>query len=134
MTAKEVLIMAKERRAFAKTYGYKEIVCSGPIYKSINIEGNKIRVSFDYAGSGLMAKGGELTCFTIAGENKKFVLAKAIIDGDTVVVSSDEVANPVALRFAWSDTAVPNLFNKEGLPASPFRTDDEPYFTVKRGY
>lgn len=120
--------------AFAKTYGYKGIVYSGPLFKSMHIEGNRIRLRFDHIGGGLVAKGGELTHFMIAGEDMKFVQANAIIDGDTVVVSSKEVAKPVDVRFAWSNDAVPNFFNKAGLPASPFRTDDEPYSTIKRGY
>ena len=71
-----------------------------------------------------MAKDGPLREFTIAGEDKNFVDAKAVIDGDTVVVSSDKVQKPVAVRYGWSNAAQPNLFNKEDLPASPFRTDD----------
>ena len=78
---------------------------------------------FDHVGGGLVAKGGELTDFTI-GKDENFVEAKAVIDGDTIVVSSDKFKGPVAVRFAWTNTAVPNLFNKEGLPASSFRTDD----------
>jgi len=115
--------------AMAKTYGRKGIVYSGPIYKSMKIEGNKIRLFFGYVGSGLVARGGELTYFKIVGEDKKFVEAKAVIDGDTIVVSSEQVTKPVAVRFGWSNTAQPNLFNKEGLPASPFRTDDWPGVT-----
>ncbi len=109
--------------ALAKTYG-KDLVFSGPLYKSMRVEGDKIHVMFDHVGGGLVAKGGELTHFTIAGQDGQFVPAKAEIDGDTVVVSSQEVSQPVAVRFGWRDDAEPNLFNKEGLPASPFRTDD----------
>ena len=110
--------------ALAKTYNKEGIVYSGPIYKSMKVEGDKIRLFFDYTGSGLMSKGGPLTDFTIAGEDKNFVDATAVIDGDTVVVSSDSVKNPVAVRFAFTNTNEPNFFNKEGLPASSFRTDD----------
>jgi len=118
--------------ALADTYG-RELVYSGPLYKSHKIEGNKVRLNFEHTGGGLVAKDGEpLTHFTIAGEDKKFVPAKAEIDGDTVVVSSGEVAKPVAVRFAWTDTAEPNLFNTEGLPASPFRTDDFELITAGR--
>ena len=107
--------------ALAKDYG-RDIVYSGPHYKSMKIEGNKVRVSFDYVGSGLESRDGKpLTCFEIAGETG-YVSAKAVIDGETIVVSSDKVAKPMAVRFAWSDTAQPNLQNKEGLPAFPFRT------------
>ena len=115
--------------ALAKTYGQKDVVCSGPLYKSMKIEDDKIRLSFDYVGGGLVAKDGQLTDFTIAGDDKNFVKAQAVIDGDTIVVSSDKVAKPVAVRFGWTNAAMPNFFNKEGLPASPFRTDDWPGLT-----
>jgi len=118
--------------ALAKTYGDKGIVYSGPIYKSMKVEGDKIRLFFDCVGGGLIAEGGELTHFTIAGKDKKFFTAKAVIDSNTIVVSNDKVKRPVAVRFAWSNTAVPNLFNKEGLPASSFRTDNWPGVTYNR--
>ncbi len=109
--------------ALAKTYGREDVTYSGPLYKSMTVEGNAIRLSFDYVGSGLMARDGmPLTWFEIAGEDKQFVEAEARIDGDTIVVSSDTVANPVAVRFGWHQSAEPNFVNKEGLPASPFRT------------
>ena len=109
--------------ALAKTYGRDDVTYSGPLYKSMAVEGNTIRLSFDYVGSGLMTRDEmPLTWFEIAGEDKQFVEAKASIDGDTLVVSSDSLANPVAVRFGWHQTAEPNLVNKEGLPASPFRT------------
>ena len=110
--------------ALAKDYGKKDIVYSGPLYKSMKIEGNKIRLFFDYTGSGLVAKDGPLTDFTISGDDKFFVNAEAVIDGDTVVVSSEQVPEPVAVRFAFTNTNNPNFFNKEGLPASSFRTDN----------
>jgi len=110
--------------ALAKTYGRSGIVYSGPLYKSVEIKGNEIHISFDHVGGGLMARDGEpLTHFAIAGQDKKFLPAKARIEGDKVVVSSEQVAKPLAVRFAWDKTAMPNLCNKEGLPASPFRTD-----------
>lgn len=109
----------------------KEIVYSGPKYRSMKIEGNKIRLFFDHTGSGLKSKGGELEQFAVAGEDRKFVWAEASIDGDTVVVSSDQIANPVAVRYAWADNPEGcNLYNQENLPASPFRTDDWPGVTV----
>jgi len=109
--------------ALAKVYG-RDVVYSGPIYKSMAVEGDKIRLQFDHRGSGLVARDGKaLTDFTIAGDEKKFVPAVATIDGDSIVVHSDQVAKPVAVRYAWYDTATPNLSNKDGLPASPFRTD-----------
>lgn len=110
--------------ALVKDYGRKNIIYSGPIYKSMKIEGDKIRLFFDYTGSGLMAKDGPLTCFTIAGKDGKFEPAKAVIDSATIVVSSDSVKDPVAVRYAFTNASQPNLFNKEGLPASSFRTDN----------
>ena len=110
--------------ALAKTYGKEKLVCSGPLYKSMSVESNAIRISFDHTGSGLISRdGGALTWFQIAGEDKEFVEATAVVDGDTVVVSSDSVQSPVAVRFGWDQIAEPNLMNKEELPASPFRTD-----------
>lgn len=104
----------------------KKNVFSGPVYKSMNVEGNKIRISFSSIGSGLMAKDkyGYLKGFEIAGADQKFYFAKAWIEGNEVVVSSDKVVTPVAARFAWADNPEDaNLFNIDGFPASPFRTD-----------
>jgi sialate O-acetylesterase len=115
--------------ALAKTYG-KDMVYSGPLYQSMAVEGDKIRVRFEHVGGGLVANGGPLTDFTIAGKDGEFVPAEATIDGQTVVVHSDQVSAPVAVRFGWRDDAEPNLFNREGLPASPFRTDDFPLVTA----
>ena len=110
--------------ALYQLYGKSDLVYSGPLYKSLAVEGNKIRLTFDHVGGGLVSRNGQpLNWFTIAGEDKNFVEAKAEIDGDTVVVSADAVANPVAVRFGWTQEAEPNLSNKAGLPASPFRTD-----------
>lgn len=109
--------------ALAKDYGRKDLVYSGPLYKDMKTEGNTIRLSFDHTGSGLVAKDGELTNFFIAGADKKFVPAKATFEKDTIVVSSDQVAEPIAVRYAFDNAGVPSLFNKEGLPASSFRTD-----------
>jgi sialate O-acetylesterase len=116
--------------ALAKTYGRKEIAYSGPIYQSMRAEGGRIRLFFDYVGGGLVAKSGPLTDFTIAGADRNFVEATAEIDGDTIIVASSKVKKPVAARFAWSNIAVPNLFNREGLPASSFRTDAWPGVTA----
>jgi sialate O-acetylesterase len=111
--------------ALAKTYGRKDLVYSGPLYKSMSVEGGKIRIHFDHIGSGLASRDGKpLTWFTIAAADKNFLKANAKIDGDTVLVWSDTVAKPAAVRFGWHQEAEPNLINKEGLPASPFRTDD----------
>lgn len=109
--------------ALADTYGKTNIVYRSPLYKSMKIEKNKIRIAFDNVPTGLEGKGGDLTEFIIAGEDKKFYTAKAKIDKGTVVVSSKEVKDPVAVRFAWGNGAIPNLFSKEGLPVSSFRTD-----------
>ena len=108
-------------------YGDEHMVTSGPIYKSAKVEGNKIIISFDNIGSGLMVKGEEgLEQFAIAGKDRKFVWANAVIGGDQVIVFSDEVPEPMYVRYAWADNPDgANLYNKEGLPASPFRTDDQ---------
>jgi len=105
----------------------KPIEYSGPIYDSMKTEGSKIRVTFKHTGAGMIAKGGEkLIGFAIAGEDNKFVWADAQIDGNSIIVSSPEVQNPVAVRYAWANNPDCNLYNKEGLPASPFRTDNWP--------
>lgn len=105
-------------------YGEK-IIGSGPLYKEMKIEGNKIILTFTETGSGLVCKGKELRHFAIAGENREFVWADAVIKGNKVIVSSREVKNPVAVRYAWSNNPEDaNLCNKEGLLASPFRTDN----------
>lgn len=114
--------------ARAKAYG-ERIVYSGPIYKSMKTDGNKVRLSFDHVGGGLVAKDDKLPGFSIAGADRKFVWAEARIEGDAVVVSSDAVAKPVAVRYAWAINPVCSLYNAEGLPASPFRTDDFPMVT-----
>lgn len=118
--------------ALAQTYG-KQLVYSGPIYKSAKIEGDKIRIAFDSVGGGLASRDGKpLTHFMIAGEDQKFHPATAAIEGRTVVVRNDAVPEPVAVRFAWHEEAEPNLMNQEGLPASPFRTDDWKLVTAGR--
>jgi sialate O-acetylesterase len=109
------------------TEANRQLVPSGPIYRSKEIRGKEIRLNFDFVAKGLVAKdNAELNWFTICGPDKKFVPAKAKIDGEQVVVWADEVAEPQEVRFAWNDSAIPNLFNSEGLPASPFRTDSFP--------
>lgn len=105
-------------------YGDKKVVHSGPVYKEMKVKDGRVTISFSNTGAGLMAKGNELKYFAIAGADKKFVWANAKIDGNNVVVWSDQVADPVAVRYAWADNPDgANLYNKEGLPASPFRTD-----------
>jgi sialate O-acetylesterase len=110
--------------ARAKTYNEANLVYSGPIYNHMNIKKGRVQLFFDYVNSGLVKNGEVLREFEIAGEDKVFYPADAKIDGKTVVVSSAKVKNPVAVRFAWKAVPEPNLFNKENLPASPFRTDD----------
>ena len=110
--------------ALAKTYGKRGFEYSGPLFDDMKVRGGKIELSFDHIGGGLVSRDGKpLTHFTIAGEDKNFVEAKAEIVGKKVVVSSDTVTKPVAVRFGWHQQAEPNLSNKDGLPASPFRTD-----------
>ncbi len=105
-------------------YGEQNLVHTGPIYQSMKVEGNKIRLQFESLGGTLVVKGSDLKEFAIAGDDKKFVWAKTKIEGNEIVVWSDEVQNPVAVRYAWADNPhQANLYNKEGLPASPFRTD-----------
>ena len=122
--------------ALAKDYG-KNIVYSGPLYKTHKVEGSKIRIEFDHAGSGLMAgkknglapteqdSSGKLKRFAIAGADKKWYWADAVVDGNSVIVSSENVKEPVAVRYAFMmNPDGCNLYNKEGFPASPFRTDN----------
>ena len=116
-----------ERMALAAqniVYG-EDLVYSGPIYESSQVKDDKIVISFSHIGGGLITNDGEtLDSFEIAGEDKNFVWAKAKIEGDKVIVWSDKVANPKYVRYAWADNPYnPNLYNKEGLPASPFRTE-----------
>jgi len=117
--------------ALGLVYG-RDVEYSGPIYKSMRIEGNKIRLAFEHTDGGLTTPNNDkLTGFAVAGEDSIFTWAEADIDGDTVVVSSPYVANPVAVRYAWAANPVCNLYNKAGLPASPFRTDDWPGVTAQ---
>jgi sialate O-acetylesterase len=123
--------------ALAKDYGKTDLVYSGPLYAGTTVEGSRIRVRFTSVGAGLMVgdkvgrspvkeqSGGKLARFAIAGADKKWFWADAAIDGDTVVVSSPQVTTPVAVRYAFAQNpAGCNLYNRAGLPASPFRTDD----------
>ena len=111
--------------ALAETYGRSGLVHSGPLYKTMAAEGGRVRVRFDHVGGGLKTRDGAApTRFEIAGSDRVLKPATAMIDGETVVVGSEEVAAPVAVRFGWHQEAEPNLVNAEGLPASPFRTDD----------
>ncbi len=142
--------------ALAKDYG-KSIPCSGPVYDSMKIEKNKAILTFKHADGGLTAKplpatfdvktqtketaplvrnspSSQLEGFAVCGEDKKWFWADATIEGNTVVVTSDKVAAPIAVRYAWSDNPTCNLYNGAGLPASPFRTDDFPPVTLSGKY
>ena len=88
------------------------------------VEGNRIRIFFKHVNGGLVAKNNELKGFAIAGSNKKFVWANAMIDGETIILSHPSITEPVAARYAWGDNPIISLYNKENLPASPFRTDN----------
>lgn len=114
-----------------QVYG-KKGVTSGPMYKGFRKKGDQIHIRFENTGAGLKSiEGQEVTGFAIAGDDKQFHWAKAIFEGDEVVVFSDKVANPVAVRYAWADNPLCNLVNSEGLPAIPFRTDDWKGITQK---
>lgn len=112
--------------ALNKTYGKTSLVCAGPTFRSMEIKGSEAIISFDNVGGGLVTtnKYGYVEGFSIAGKDKKFVWAKARIDGEKIIVCSDRVSDPAAVRYAWANNPDVNLFNAEGLPASPFQTDD----------
>ena len=118
------LALAARHIAYGENLPY-----SGPMYSHMKVEGNGIRIHFDHVGQGLAAHGNELKGFAIAGADKHFVWANAVIEDATVRVSSPDVPEPVAVRYAWATNPVCNLYNAEGLPASPFRTDDWPGIT-----
>ena len=116
-------------QALNKTYGHS-VVCSGPVYEGYEVCGNVIKIRFSSVGKGLVAKGGKLEGFTIAGADHKFHWAEAKITGDCVEVSCEDVERPLAVRYAWANNPVISLFNSEGLPAGPFRTDAWPILTM----
>ena len=111
-------------QALAKTYGLKGVACDGPTFREMKIEGNIIKLSFDNAVNGLTSFGKELTCFEVAGTNKRFYPARALIIGNSITLISPMVNEPVAVRYAFRDFVIGDLFNTEGLPAPSFRTDD----------
>jgi sialate O-acetylesterase len=114
--------------ARAVAYGEK-VEYSGPVCQGMSVEGNRAVLSFDHAGKGLDARYGALAGFTVAGEDRRFYNALAEVKGDRVVVWSDKVERPVAVRFGWANCPLVDFWNKDGLPASPFRTDDFPTLT-----
>jgi sialate O-acetylesterase len=112
--------------ALRKLYDKKIVFC-GPQYAMMKAEGKHIRISFEHIGSGLLVKDryGYLKGFEVAGDDRKFYYARAWVEGNDVVVSAEAVPNPVAARYAWADNPEDaNLYNREGFPASPFRTDN----------
>jgi len=114
------------RLALHDTYGESSIVPSGPMLRSAESNGEHIRVAFDHVGSGLVSRDGQpLTWFEVAGNDQIFVSATAVIEKDTVLVHAPSVSDPVWVRFAWHETAEPNLMNAEGLPANSFRISIE---------
>ena len=113
--------------ALADAYHKKNVASSGPVFDSMSVEGDRARLKFKFAQGGLVARGADgpaVKGFAIAGEDRKWYWADARIDGESVVVRSDKVARPVAVRYAWSNNPVCNLYNQANLPAVPFRTDD----------
>lgn len=121
------------RWALAKDYGQTDVVASGPLYKSMQIQGDRIAITFDYADMGLATLSGQaIKGFAIAGEDRKFVWAQAKVVGNQVIVWAPSVKSPVAVRYGWADNPMVNLINKAGLPTSPFRTDSWPGLTVDR--
>lgn len=117
------------RQALSVAY-CQPIAASGPMFRSMTISGAEAHLQFYHVGGGLTSRGGDVRGFAIAGADQKFVWAKATIVGNKVVVSSEQVPMPVAVRYAWADNPDCNLYNKDGFPASPFRTDDWPGITA----
>jgi sialate O-acetylesterase len=118
--------------SLAETY-HEKVQPSGPLFGSYVVEGDKVRVKFKHVAGGLKTlDGGPLKGFAIAGEDHRFVWAEARIDGNEVVIWSKDVTKPVAVRYAWADNPICNLYNSVDLPASPFRTDDWPGVTVSK--
>ncbi|MGC9363685.1 MAG: sialate O-acetylesterase [Fidelibacterota bacterium] len=118
--------------ALAKTYHRKGVPCSGPLYREMVVEDNKVRIYFDFADDGLKINGDDLSHFSIAGADSVFQPAKTKIEGNTILVWNENITKPIAVRFGWSNTAELNLYNSAGLPASPFRTDDFPVSTQRK--
>lgn len=110
--------------ALNETYGHKSISWQSPLYSSHTIEKDKIKIQFSNTSHGLISKGDKITSFEIAGADKVFLPAQVKIEGNNVLVYNKNIKSPMAVRFAFNNTAIPNLFNKEGLPVNLFRTDD----------
>ena len=130
MYSRPVLKSRARTALAARSIAYGEpIVGSGPEYSGMEVQGDRVILRFKNVGGGLEAKDGLLKGFAVAGEDRKFVNAEAKVDGETVVVHADQVPHPVAVRYGWANYPVVNLWNKDGLPATPFRTDDFPAIT-----
>ena len=110
--------------ALNKTYGYSDISSESPLYSGHTIEKDKIKIQFTNTANGLISTGDQVLSFEIAAEDKIFFPAQAKIEGNTIIVFNKKIKNPIAVRFGFNNTAIPNLFNKEGLPVNLFRTDD----------
>jgi sialate O-acetylesterase len=129
-TQKEPVGKRLAASALNNVYGMK-IPYSGPLYKSMKVESNLAILTFDFVYDGFM-NDEELKSFTICGADHQFVSAKAVIKNNQLVISSDSVAKPVAVRYGWSNWTDANLKNKAGFPATPFRTDDFPMITANQ--
>ncbi len=110
--------------ALHNTYGFSQIIANGPMYKSFSVDKDKVTIQFDNIGAGLMCKDKEISQFQMAGADQLFLPAQAKIIGNTIVVTSKNIKNPIAVRYSFSNTAIGNVFNKEGLPLNLFRTDN----------
>jgi len=110
-------------QALKNEYGQTKLVTRGPVMKTVEYTDGKASIAFENADGGLITKGSAAaTCFEIADKDGEFSPAKAEIDGSTIILSNESVKNPARVRFAWNETAQPNLYNRAGLPAEPFRT------------
>ena len=121
------------RQAARQAYGHQDIVTSGPDFSGMDIEGDKVTLRFSNAEGLTTTEGNAPAGFIIAGEDKRFFLADAELDGETIILTNANVKKPVAVRYAWADYPVVNLVNGEGLPAVPFRTDNWPATSVTAG-
>ncbi|MEW6755448.1 MAG: sialate O-acetylesterase [Candidatus Latescibacterota bacterium] len=117
--------------ALATVYG-RAVEFSGPVFHGLQREERRLRLCFDHAAGGLVCPGDGVAGFTVAGEDRRFMAAQAVVEGETVVVWSQDVAAPVAARYGWSNAPAVSLYNAAGLPASPFRTDAWPGVTDGR--
>lgn len=121
---KQDVALRLSNRALAENYKIENLIYQSPQYSSMQVEKNKIRILFDHVPTELKCTEKRITCFTIAGEDQKFVPAEARIDGKSVIVSAKGVKKPIAVRFLFDNSSIGNLFSNEGLPVCPFRTDN----------